>query len=470
MIERVRQREVKNGESQYVVECMVYGVESEYRNQLMDLTRVINLPLPFLIFPNPLLFTSLPPLYLSPSSLSHLIPFISSLLRYIFLFSYQADKDLTGIAPNVVTIAWLEKASSSYDYPKMEIYLRWQLSRLNADKYLLPFTRLELRHEVLDKSTSSGEFTAACERVRREAEAEGKPVVGFLSSGSSRTKDVLKMASPLPTVAYSSTQAILESKSKYPWLVRMFPSDSQRVDATVKMMRSFGWSKMFMMVDQNSQWATSLAKDITDKGETFGIKMDNWWTPNLRDMAKVNVTKANLAAAAKHARANGFKVIVLAMSKYVELAVRALYDEGLYGKGIVIIGSAQSYFARNEAAFVGAERNVLDSSMVLTESGIDRTLEHSIATMAEWPGGKGTFLTNANMLNGAYALDGLQLFAYSIDATISRGKSPLIAAELMSSLRITTVSGLTGRFKIDRNWNNIRSRRCVPVILGSPIC
>ena len=350
--------------------------------------------------------------------------------------------------------------------------MRWSLARLNANKYLLPFTRLELRHEVLDKSTSSGEFTAACERHRLEAEAEGKPVIGFLSSGSSRTKDVLNMASPLPTIAYSSTQAILESKLNYPWLVRMFPSDSQRADATVKMMRSFGWSKMFVMVDQNSSWASSLAKDITDKGKTFGIEMDNWWTPNLRNMSKVNATKANLAAAAKHARDSGFKVIVLAMSKYVELAVRALYDEGLYGKGIVIIGSAQSYFARNDAEFVGAERNVLDSSMVLAESGIDRTLKHSIAAMAEWPGGKGTFLTNANMLNGAYALDGLQLFAYSIAATINRGNSPLIAAELMSSLRTTTVSGLTGRVNIETGWNNIRSRRCVQssCFKGSPIC
>ena len=65
-----RESEAERGEErgEYVVECMVYGVESEYRNQLMDVTRVINLPLPFLIFPNPLLFTSLPPLYLSLSS------------------------------------------------------------------------------------------------------------------------------------------------------------------------------------------------------------------------------------------------------------------------------------------------------------------------------------------------------------------------------------------------------------------
>ena len=42
-----RESEAERGEErgEYVVECMVYGVESEYRNQLMDLTRVINLPL-----------------------------------------------------------------------------------------------------------------------------------------------------------------------------------------------------------------------------------------------------------------------------------------------------------------------------------------------------------------------------------------------------------------------------------------
>ena len=92
-----------------------------------------------------------------------------------------ADRDLTGIAPKTVTIAWLEKPSSYYDYPLMEKYLQWSLARLNANKYLLAHTRLELRHEIV--SASGAAFTAACERVRREAEAEGKPVVGFISSG-----------------------------------------------------------------------------------------------------------------------------------------------------------------------------------------------------------------------------------------------------------------------------------------------
>ena len=135
-----------------------------------------------------------------------------------------SDRDLTGIAPKVVSIAWLETASSRYDFPRIEQYVRWSLARLNADKFLLPFTRIELRHEVLDGSAG---FVEHCERVRREAEEEGKPVVGFISSGTSRTKDVLKMASPLPTVSYSSTQAIMENATMYPWLVRMYPSDSQ---------------------------------------------------------------------------------------------------------------------------------------------------------------------------------------------------------------------------------------------------
>ena len=94
-----------------------------------------------------------------------------------------ADRDLTGIAPRVVSIAWIEKTSRSFDFPQMELYMRRSLARLNAHRYMLPFTKLELRHEVLNKSTSPKEFTAACDRVRRDAEAEGKPVVGFISSG-----------------------------------------------------------------------------------------------------------------------------------------------------------------------------------------------------------------------------------------------------------------------------------------------
>ena len=175
-----------------------------------------------------------------------------------------ADRDLTGIAPKVVTIAWLEK-ESYFDYPRFEKYLRWRIEAMNADKYLLPFTRLELRHEVLNKSTSGVAFTAACERVAREAKAEGKPVVGFLSSGTSRTKEVLKMSPPLPTVAYTSSQAIMENAAQFPWLVRMFPSDSQRAEATTQMLRNYEWTKIFMVVDEEYTWANSLAKDIADK-------------------------------------------------------------------------------------------------------------------------------------------------------------------------------------------------------------
>ena len=73
----------------------------------------------------------------------------------------------------------------------------------------------------------------------------------------------------------------------------------------------------------------------------------------------------DLAAAAKSASDGGYKVILLAMSANVELAVRALYDEGLYGEGIAIIGSVDSYFQRTKTAFVGPERIVLDASMAL---------------------------------------------------------------------------------------------------------
>ena len=166
----------------------------------------------------------------------------------------------------------------------------------------------------------------------------------------------------------------------------------------------------------------------------------------------------DLAAAAKSASDGGYKVILLAMSTNVEFAVRALYDEGLYGEGIVIIGSVDSYFQRTKTAFVGPERIVLDASMALAESGIDRTLQHSVETMAEWPEGEASFLTDAALSRVAYALDGLKLLAHAIDATISRSKSPLVAAELMSSLRTTGVHGLTGEVKIAQDWNNIRSR------------
>ena len=248
---------------------------------------------------------------------------------------------LADIAPKVVSIAWLEKARSDnlYDMARIAVYMRWLLSRLNANKYFLPFTRLELRHEILNSSTSSAEFTAACERVRQEAEAEGKPVVGFISEGTSRTKNVLNMASPLPTVAYASTQAIMGNAKLYPWLVRMYPSDSQRVDATTHLMRNYKWTKVFQLVDGSSTWSRSLAKGITDESAAHGIKVESWSTPHLRDMGRLNATQADLAAAAKHARASGFKVILLAMSIYVELAIRALLDEGLFGKGFVIISA-----------------------------------------------------------------------------------------------------------------------------------
>jgi hypothetical protein len=215
---------------------------------------------------------------------------------------------------------------------------------------------------------------------------------------------------------------------------------------------------VLVLVDQASTWANSLAKDITDKSAAHGIVLDNWWTPHLRDMSKLNATKQDLAAAAKHARDKGYKVILLAMSKYVDLAVKALYDEGVYGEGIVLIGSTESYFIKNDAALVGPERDALDSSISLTESGIDRSLAHSIASMTAWPEGKRKFLANAHMSDAAYSMDALQLFAHAIDATISRDKSPLVPAELMSSLRTTTVKGLTGDVKIETGWNNIRSR------------
>ena len=283
-------------------------------------------------------------------------------------------------------------------------------------------------------------------------------MVGFIASGTSRTKEVLKMSSPLPTVSYSSTQAIMENITQFPWLVRMFPSDSQRAEATTQMLRNYGWKKMFMIVDQASTWANSLAKSITDKSSNYGIVLENWWTPHLRNMSKLNATRLDLLEAAKLARSKGYKVIVLSMSKYVELAVRALYDEGLYGEGIVIIGSVDSFFVRTKAAFSGPERTVLDASMALVESGVDRGVKHSIETMAAWPEGADSFLTSAHMSRTAYAIDGLQLLAHAIDATISRDKSPFIASEIMSSLRTTAVQGLTGEVKIETNWNNIRSR------------
>ena len=371
-----------------------------------------------------------------------------------------ADRDLKDIAPKVVSIVWLEKARSDnlYDLPRIEKYMRWSLARLNADRYFLPSTNLELRHEILKAGTSSAEYTAACERLRREAEAEGKPVVGFISSGTGDTKAALKMASPLPTVSYSSTQAIMENATQYPWLVRIYPSDSQRVDATTQMLRHYKWTKLFMIVDEAYVWAKSLAKGMTDKAKVHGIELNSWFTPHLRDASKLNATKADLAAAATYARAKGFKVIVLAMSTYIQYALRALLEEGLYGEGVVIMAVSNSFLTHTKT-FVGADRVVLDASMVLDPSGMDRSLKQSKATMAAWPGGAAAFLTeDATMARTAYTLDALKLFAHSIAATINRDKSPLIAAELMTSLRTTGVQGLTGDVKIESNWNNIRSR------------
>jgi hypothetical protein len=124
------------------------------------------------------------------------------------------------------------------------------------------------------------------------------------------------------------------------------------------------------------------------------------------------------------------------------------------------MGVWAGYFDAADAEFVGADRVVLDASIVLVPSGMDRSLGHSKATMAAWPeGGEASFLTDSVVMSRtAYTLDALQLFARSIDAMISRDKSPLIAADLMSSLRTTSVQGLTGNFKIEADWNNIRSR------------
>ena len=124
------------------------------------------------------------------------------------------------------------------------------------------------------------------------------------------------------------------------------------------MLRNYGWTKVLVLVDQASVWASSLAKDITDKSAAHGIVLDSWWTPHLRDMSKLNATKLDLEAAAKRAKDKGYKVILLAMSVHVNLAVKALYDEGMYGEGIVIIGSTESYFIKNDAALVGPERVV----------------------------------------------------------------------------------------------------------------
>jgi ABC-type branched-subunit amino acid transport system substrate-binding protein len=217
-----------------------------------------------------------------------------------------ADRDLTGIAPRVVSIAWIEKKHKNFDFPQMLIYMQSVRSLMNANKYLLPFTKLELRHEVLNKSTSSKEFTAACERVRREAEAEGKPVVGFISSGTSRTKEVLSMASPLPVVAYTSTQTILADAVLYPWLVRMYPSDSQRAEVTAQMLRNYDWKKVFMIVDNASTWAASLANEITDKSSAHNIEVEQWKTPHLRDMRRLNETQLDLLAAAEYAMAKEY--------------------------------------------------------------------------------------------------------------------------------------------------------------------
>ena len=93
------------------------------------------------------------------------------------------------------------------------------------------------------------------------------------------------------------------------------------------------------IVDEASTWSRSLAKGITDESAAHGIKVESWSTPHLRDMGRLNATQADLAAAAKHARASGFKVILLTMSTKVELAVRALLDEGLFGEGFIIMGA-----------------------------------------------------------------------------------------------------------------------------------
>ena len=369
------------------------------------------------------------------------------------------DRDLTGIAPAVVTIAWIEtNSSSSHDDPRRATYMRWALARLNADSNLLPTTRLELRHEVLNASTSGTEFTAACERVREKAGAEGKPVVAFISGDSSQTEEVLGMSSPLPTVSYLSSKATLANAMMYPWLVRLGPSDSQRAQAATNLLRSYGWTRPFMMVDEASTWASSLAKEIVSKSADHEIKFESWYAPHLQDITRLNATKADLAAGAKYARAQGFKVIMLAMSVHVELAVRALFDEGVYGKGIVIIGFAEGFFSRTEAAFVGSERIVLDASMGLVERGIDRRSAHAIAMMNEWQVGEGGGSAFLATTHTAYAIDSLQLICSAIAATIKRRVSPLDASELMTSLRTTSVQGLTGTIKIATGSNNIHSQ------------
>lgn len=114
------------------------------------------------------------------------------------------------------------------------------------------------------------------------------------------------MASPLPVVAYTSTQTIMANAVMYPWLVRMHPSDSQRAEVTSQMLRNFDWKKVFMIVDNASTWAASLAKEITDKSRVHNIEVENWKTPHLRDMRRLNETRLDLLAAAEYAKAKEY--------------------------------------------------------------------------------------------------------------------------------------------------------------------
>ena len=209
-----------------------------------------------------------------------------------------------------------------------------------------------------------------------------------------------------------------------------------------------------LLQDGASTFSRGLAKDITTAAD---ITIDKHVTPHLQNMSRLKATKADLAAAAKYARGNGYKVIVLAFRSYVELAVHALYDEGLYGDGIVIMGTTGSFFRSTRASFVGQNRIVLDASVMIARNGVDRSHKSSIAIMSQWPEGQAAFLANMNL--AAYALDALNLLVHAIDSTIKNNKSPLNRTDLMSSLRTTSVQGLTGELKVATGWNNIRSRR-----------
>ena len=379
------------------------------------------------------------------------------------------DRDTSGVAPPVVTIGWVETGSrapatgAAAWLARREQYARWLVDRINANGRVLPNTRVVLAHTP--NATSGAAFTAECEELRRRAAVEGRPLVGMISSGTSRTKETLGMSPPAPTVSYASTQTVVGNSTLYPWVVRVFPGDSQRVTSMVRTLRKFKWTRVFQLVDAGQAWASAVALQIQQEAAKYGIVVKNYPISNMRAESQES-TEAELASAMNASKGSagsvGYACLVVSIDYNLHLALKHIVASGYWtGSHDRAIFGTTFKWGNNLVDQLDQAPDVvraMASSVMLIPAGVDVASSRATADARDWPGGALDFLTREADISVAYLYDAILLLAYAIEDTIGQGKSPLVATEVVKSLRRVTVQGITGEIKIAPDWNNIKSR------------